>query len=156
VKVRSSRLKAVRNLLKNNKVESQESLLKHLQNEGFMVTQATLSRDLKTLKVGKISDGKGSYYYSLPGMGEHREAERTYINDFLKGCISIDWSGNIVVVKTYSGQSDPVAFALDSFNLDEVLGTVAGRDNAVAVFLKEGVTGEDFMKRMKEMIPELD
>jgi len=61
-----------------------------------------------------------------------------------------------VVVKTYSGHSDPVSLALDSFGFDEILGTVAGRDNTVAVFLREGVTGKDFMKRMKETIPELE
>ena len=143
-------------MLKNNRIESQDTLLGFLQKEGFTVTQATLSRDLKELKVGKIPDGRGGYIYSLPERDESRETNRTYIHDFLKGYISIDWSGNIVVVKTYSGHSDPVSLALDSFGFDEVLGTVAGRDNAVAVFLREGVTGEDFMKRMKEIIPELD
>lgn len=156
MKERLARLKVIRKLIKTSKINSQETLLKHLQAEGYAVTQATLSRDLKVLKVGKISDGQGGYIYSLHGDDERKETERTYIHDFLQGYISIDWSGNIVVVKTYSGHSDPVSLALDSFDLDEVLGTVAGRDNAVAVFLREGVTGEDFMKRMKEIIPELD
>jgi len=156
VKERLARLKAVRKLLKNNRIESQDTLLGLLQQEGFAVTQATLSRDLKELKVGKIPDGQGAYVYSPPGEGERGEIERTYIQDFLKGYISIDWSGNIVVVKTYSSHSDPVSMALDSFGFDEVLGTIAGRDNTVAVFLREGVTGEDFMKRMKEIIPELE
>ena len=130
--------------------------MRHLQKEGFAITQATLSRDLKVLKVGRISDGQGAYAYFLPEDDERQETERTSITDFLQGYISIDWSGNIVVVKTYSGHSDPVALALDSFGIDEVLGTIAGRDNTVAVFLREGVSGEDFMKRMKEIIPELE
>ena len=128
----------------------------YLQKEGFAVTQATLSRDLKVLKVGKISDGQGAYVYFLPGDGERQEAGRTSVYDFLQGYISIDWSGNIVVVKTHSGHSDPVALALDSFSLDEVLGTIAGRDNTVAVFLREGASGEDFLRRMKEIIPNLE
>jgi len=156
MKERLDRLKTVRKLLKTYKIESQDTLLGYLQKEGFAVTQATLSRDLKVLKVGKISDNRGGYIYSLPGDDERQEMERTYIHDFLKGYISIDWSGNIVVVKTYSGHSDPVSLALDSFDFDEVLGTIAGRDNTVAVFLREGVTGEDFMKRIKEIIPELE
>ena len=127
-----------------------------LQNEGFELTQATLSRDLKALKVGKISDGRGGYAYSLPGDEERHETERDYVHDFLAGYISIAWSGNIVVVKTYSGHSDPVCLALDSMGLDEILGTIAGRDNTVMVVLREGLRGEDFMKRMKELIPELD
>jgi len=129
--------------------------LEYLIKEGFDVTQATLSRDLKALKVGKISDGKGGYVYSLSGVDDQRDSERTHISDFLRGCISIDWSGNIVVVKTHSGHSDPVAVALDSLGFDEILGTIAGNDNTVAVFLRQGVSGEDFMKHLKELMPEL-
>ena len=156
MKERQIRLKALRKLLKSYKIESQEALLGHLLEEGFAVTQATLSRDLKLLKVGKIADGQGAYFYSLPGDEERRESEQLNIQNFMQGYISIDWSGNIVVVKTYSGHTDPVALALDNLGLDEVLGTIAGRDNNVAVFLREGVSGEDFLKRLKTIIPELE
>ena len=155
VKERQVRLNTVRKLIKNEKIKSQDTLLEYLIKEGFDVTQATLSRDLKALKVGKISDGKGGYVYSLSGVDDQRDSERTHISDFLRGCISIDWSGNIVVVKTHSGHSDPVAVALDSLGFDEILGTIAGNDNTVAVFLRQGVSGEDFMKHLKELMPEL-
>jgi transcriptional regulator of arginine metabolism len=156
MKERLARLKSVRNLIKTYRIESQESLLGRLQKEGFLVTQATLSRDLKLLKVGKVSDGQGGYVYSLPGDDERQETERTYIHDFLRGYISIEWSGSIVVIKTYSGHSDSVALAVDNLGLEDVLGTIAGRDNTVFVALREGITGEDFMDRMKESIPELE
>jgi transcriptional regulator of arginine metabolism len=96
----------------------------------------------------------GSYIYTIGE--EYQEPEGTYAHDFLRGCISIEWSGNIVIVKTHSGDSDPVALALDSFGFKEILGTIAGNDNTVAVFLREGISGEDFMKRIKETIPELE
>jgi transcriptional regulator of arginine metabolism len=156
VKERLARLKAVRKLIKTYRIESQETLLVYLQKEGFLVTQATLSRDLKLLKVGKISDGHNGYIYSLPGDDEQQESEKTYIHDFLRGYISIEASGNMVVIKTYSGHSDPVALAIDNFNFDEVLGTIAGRDNTVFVCLREGITGDDLMVLMKENIPELE
>ena len=156
MKGRLVRLKALRKFIHSQKFKSQEALLSCLRDEGFAVTQATLSRDLKMLKVGKVSDGSGAYVYFLPGEEEPKQSERTYINDFLQGYISIDWSGNIVVVKTRSGHADPVCLALDSFDMEEVLGTIAGRDDTVALFLREGVSGEDFMKRMKEIMPELD
>ncbi|MDR3248482.1 MAG: ArgR family transcriptional regulator [Treponema sp.] len=156
MKERLARLKSVRKLIKTYRIESQESLLGHLQKEGFLVTQATLSRDLKLLKVGKVSDGHGGYLYSLPGDDERQETERTYIHDFLRGYISIEWSGSIVVIKTYSGHSDSVALAVDNLGLEDVLGTIAGRDNTVFVALREGVSGEDFMNLMKESIPELE
>jgi transcriptional regulator of arginine metabolism len=156
VKERLARLNAVKRLIKTFRIESQETLLGHLQKEGFAVTQATLSRDLKVLKVGKVSDGRSGYIYSLPEDVESKETERTYINDFLRGYVTIEWSGSIVVIKTYSGHSDSVAMALDSLSLDIVLGTISGRDNAVFVVLREGMSGEDFMRHMKEIIPELE
>jgi transcriptional regulator of arginine metabolism len=156
VKERLARLQAVRKFIKTYRIESQETLLGHLLKEGFVVTQATLSRDLKLLKVGKISDGHNGYIYSLPGEEEQQETARTYIHDFLRGYVSIKWSGSIVVIKTYSGHSDSVALAVDNLGLDDVLGTISGRDNTVFVALREGITGEDFMNRMKESIPELE
>jgi transcriptional regulator of arginine metabolism len=156
MKERLTRLKTVRNLIKTCRIESQESLLEYLQKEGFPVTQATLSRDLRFLKVGKVPAGDGGYVYSLPGDEERQENEQAYIRDFLRGYISIEWSGSMVVIKTYSGHSDSVALAVDNLGLDDVLGTIAGRDNTVFVVLREGIRGEDFMKRMKENIPELE
>jgi transcriptional regulator of arginine metabolism len=156
MKERLARLKAVRKLIKTYRIESQETLLGHLEKEGFLVTQATLSRDLKLLKVGKISDGHNGYVYSLPEDDERQETERTYIHDFLRGYISIDWSGNLVVIKTYSGHSDSVALAVDNLGLDDVMGTISGRDNTVFVALREGVNGEDFLAHMKESIPEIE
>jgi transcriptional regulator of arginine metabolism len=143
-------------LIKTYRIESQESLLALLQKEGFAVTQATLSRDLKLLKVGKISDGRNGYIYSLPGDDEQREGIEGYADDFMRGYVSIEWSGNMVVIKTYSGHSDSVALAVDNLGFDDVLGCIAGRDNVVFVVLREGVSGEDFFARLKKSIPELE
>jgi transcriptional regulator of arginine metabolism len=156
MKERSARLNAIRKIIKNSRIESQDTLLACLEKEGFGVTQATLSRDLKLLKVGKMPDGSGGYTYFLPGEEELREMEKSYINDFIRGYISIDWSGNMVVIRTYSGHSDAVALAVDNLALDDVLGTIAGRDNTVFVCLREGFSGEDFLNRMKESIPEIE
>ena len=73
MKERDSRLKAIRKLIKNNKIESQEELLLLLTKDGFELTQATLSRDLKLLKVGKIADGRDGYVYTLPTEEESKE-----------------------------------------------------------------------------------
>jgi transcriptional regulator of arginine metabolism len=156
VKERLTRLKTIRKLIKTYRIESQEALLGYLSREGFAVTQATLSRDLKLLKVGKLSDGHNGYVYTLPGDEDRQESEQTVVQDFLRGYISIDFSGNMLVVKTYSGHSDVVAAALDSMNFDEILGTIAGRDNCVFVCLREGVSGDDFLDTLKLKIPELD
>jgi transcriptional regulator of arginine metabolism len=156
LKERLTRLKTIRKLIKTYRIESQEALLGYLSREGFAVTQATLSRDLKLLKVGKLSDGHNGYVYTLPGDEERQESEQTVVQDFLRGYISIEFSGNMVVIKTFSGHSDVVAGAIDSMNLEEVLGTISGRDNCVFVCLRQGVTGDDFLETLKLKIPELD
>ena len=156
MKERLTRLKTIRKLIKTYRIESQEALLGYLSREGFDVTQATLSRDLKLLKVGKLSDGHNGYVYTLPGDEERQESEQTVVQDFLRGYISIEFSGNIVVIKTYSGHSDVVARAIDSMSFDEILGTVAGSDTCVVLCLREGVSGDDFLDTLKLKIPELD
>jgi transcriptional regulator of arginine metabolism len=156
MKERLIRLEAIQMLIKTNRIGSQDALLGLLEKEGFAVTQATLSRDLKLLKVGKISEGTNGYVYSLPSDAERQESNHAYMNDFMRGYISIEWSGNIVVIKTSSGHSGTVALAVDNLGLNDVLGTLAGRDNTVFVCLREGVTGEEFLSHMKENIPELE
>ena len=147
VKERRARLAAIEKLIKNNRIESQESLLAHLQKAGYDVTQATLSRDLKLLKVG--------YIYTLEKEEERTEAEKIYIQDFLRGYISIDCSGNIVVIKTFPGHANTVSNALDNMDLDDILGTVAG-DNCLFACLREGVSGAKFLKSLRQKIPGLE
>ncbi len=155
MKERQSRLKAIKNLIKNNTIESQDDLQSLLLKEGYDVTQATLSRDLKLLKVAKVPDGQNGYMYALPGEGENAESEAIYVQDFLRGYVSIDFSGNIVVIKTFSGHANTVCNALDNLNMEEVLGTVAG-DNCMFACIKEGVSGDEFMKKLKKHIPGLE
>ena len=155
MKDRSDRLKVIRKIIRNNRVESQEELLNLLAKEDLKVTQATLSRDLKLLKVGKVSDGHAGHVYTLPGEEESRYTEQIYVQDFLRGYVSIDWNGNIVVIKTFGGHADAVSNALDNMNLDEVLGTIAG-ENCIFACLKEGVSGEQFYEALKKIIPNLD
>ena len=75
MKERQSRLKAIKNLIKNNTIESQDDLLSLLTKEGYEVTQATLSRDLKLLKVGKVPDGQNGYKYALPCLAMMKTAK---------------------------------------------------------------------------------
>ncbi len=156
MKERLERLKVVRSLIKAHRIDSQEVLLHLLSEAGYSVTQATLSRDLKYLKVGKVADGQTGYYYTVPSDEERKESERHFIQDFLRGYVSVDWNDSVFVVRTFSGHSDSVALAIDSMGLDEVLGTVSGRDNVVFIALKKGAKGEDLVKSLKEKIPEFD
>ncbi|MEL3906995.1 MAG: ArgR family transcriptional regulator [Treponema sp.] len=156
MKQRLTRLKAIKKLIKSYPIESQEMLLGYLARDGFSVTQATLSRDLKMLKVSKVSNGKGDYVYTVPGDDRPPETEQAGVQDFLRGYISIDYSGNMVVIKTYSGHTDLISIALENMNFESVLGIIAGRDNCVFVCLKEGTGGDSFLRELKGRIPELE
>jgi transcriptional regulator of arginine metabolism len=153
---RYDRLKSIRDIIRRKRVDSQELLLRLLAETGHSVTQATLSRDLKYLKVGKISDGKSGYFYSMLSEEERQESERVFVQDFLRGYVAIDWNQTTVVIRTFSGHSDSVSLALDNMGLEEVLGTLAGRDNVVFVALREGMTGGDFITALKKKVPELE
>jgi len=153
---RYDRLKSIRDIIRQKRVDSQDLLLRLLDDAGYSVTQATLSRDLKYLRVGKISDGKAGYYYAIPSEEERQESERHYMQDFLRGYVSIDWNQTTVVVRTFSGHSDSVALAIDNMGLEEVLGTISGRDNVVFVALRDGITGGAFISALKKKVPELE
>ncbi len=155
VKERTLRLKAIKKIIKKNRIQSQESLLRYLEEQDFSVTQATLSRDLKILKVGKVSEGTQGYYYTLPSDEERRESERNYVQDFQRGYVSLDFSANLAVVRTLVGHAVSVAIALDNLGLDDILGTVAGDDTVIAV-LREGIGPKQLIARLKGKIPELE
>jgi transcriptional regulator of arginine metabolism len=155
MKDKSQRLKAIRTIIRNNRVNSQEMLLSHLVAQGFLVTQATLSRDLKLLKVGKVSQGEDGYFYTLPSEEERRESEKSYLQDFLRGFVGLDFSGNLGIVRTLPGHANSVALALDNVSIKEVLGTVAG-DDTVLLVLRETSTSRDFIEKLQLKIPDLE
>jgi transcriptional regulator of arginine metabolism len=155
VKERSLRLKAIKKIIRGNRINSQDHLLNHLEEDGFSVTQATLSRDLKLLKVGKVSEGADGYYYTLPSEEERRESERSYILDFQRGYVSLDFSGNLAIVRTLAGHADSVAIALDSLGIDDILGTIAG-DDTVLIVIREGVGKVELLRQLQAKVPDLE
>lgn len=154
MKGKDERLSAIRQLIKNNKIQNQDELLDLLQKEGFEVTQATLSRDLRFLQVVKIPGEKGNYIYAFNSDSSSAELETSqiYIQDFLRGYLSVEISGNMVVIKTFQGHANTVCNAIDNLNIPEILGTVAG-DNTMFAVLREGVTKAQFEKSLTEKIP---
>ncbi|MEE8442006.1 MAG: ArgR family transcriptional regulator [Spirochaetia bacterium] len=154
MKDRAERLKAVRHIIKEYRINSQETLLDHLREEGFTVTQATLSRDLKVLKVGKISEGSNGYYYTLPTEEELRESQRNYALDLKRGFISMEFSGNLAIVRTLTGHADTVGIALDNIGINQIIGTVAG-DDTVLIVLREHIHPEEVRSQLRDLVPEL-
>ncbi len=152
---RQQRLKAIRKIIREHRIDSQEHLLRRLEDQGYRVTQATLSRDLKLLKVGKQAVGNEGYFYSLPSEEMRRERERSFSIDFARGYVSIDFTGALAIIRTLTGHADSVAIAIDNLNIEAVLGTVAG-DDTVFVALREDITRDDFLDDLRSRVPEFE
>ena len=156
MKNRDKRVKVIVDLIANNTISSQEELLHMLTDRGFFVTQATLSRDLKMLKISKIPTERGSYMYILP--------DSTHMTDQLiargelgitansrNGFVSLAVSNNIVVIKTRNGYAPGMAYDLDLSKSPEILGTIPGSNTVIAV-LRDDVTKEHAIQLFKRLL----
>jgi len=150
MKGRDERLKAVKRAIAQRGVANQEGLLALLTQEGFEVTQATLSRDLKALRVGKVSAPDGSYVYALPEEGDRSRDE--LIRDFQRGYLSMESSANLVVLKTLPGHAQATAWALDNLEVHEILGTVAG-DDTILIILRQGADFAALQRSLVRLMP---
>ena len=114
-------------LIGRYEIETQEELAAHLEEEGFSVTQATISRDIRELKLTKVSAQSGRQKYTLMYDGESGMNEK-YLRVLRDGYLSMDMAQNILVVKTVSGMAMAVAAALDKMRWPEIAGCIAGDD----------------------------
>ena len=151
---KSDRLEIIAKIIRGQKIESQDALLLELKKLGIEITQATLSRDLKTLRASRISDGWSAYYYALSDDDKEILCEDDYIRAVHFGVRSIEFSGSFGVIKTRIGHANSVAAALDHIDLPEILGTIAG-DDTIFIVLREGSTKEDLIASFKERIPDI-
>lgn len=114
-------------IIRNNEIETQEALLMELKKNKFEVTQATVSRDIKELKLIKTLSKKGKYKYDTYDSQTKLLSDRL-VRLFKDSMISIDGSGNILVIKTVSGAAQAAGATIDAMNYSEVVGTIAGDD----------------------------
>ena len=149
------RLSTILRIIQENQVTSQEQLLGKLRSEGFDITQATLSRDLKHLKVAKLPGSKGAYHYVLPASRSYAASEDDPSTaSSLEGFLSLEFSGNVGVIRTVPAYSHTIASALDSANFKSIAGTVAGNDTIILV-IREGYTREDIRANLVSAFPGL-
>ena len=152
---RSLRLARLRHIIETHPVNSQESLLHLLNADGFQVTQATLSRDLKYLKVGKVPDGRGGYLYTFSDASSKVGSDKSLVEDFRRGFISLEFSGNQGLIKTLPGHASTVAFAIDNLSIREVLGTIAG-DDTILVVPRDGISRSELLLALQDRVPGLE
>ena len=120
-------LQKILELIKKNNIETQEELSDYLEREGYQVTQATVSRDIRELKLTKVAVNGGRQKY-VALMEASEDLSEKYTRVFRDGFVSMDMAQNILVIKTVSGMAMAVAAALDAMHLHEVVGCIAGDD----------------------------
>lgn len=118
---------AIIRIIENHTVETQQQLARLLTEAGFDVTQATVSRDIRKLKLSKVPDGNGHQKYVLLRADEKHLSSK-YVNVLKEGFISMDMAQNILVVKTVSGMAMAVAAAIDAMKYPQIVGSIAGDD----------------------------
>ena len=136
-------------LINTYDIETQEELAQRLEDSGFVVTQATVSRDIRDLKLSKVVYGDGKQNYSL--MPKQDGISEKYLKILKEAFISMDMAQNILVVKTVSGMAMAVAAALDSLQMSEIVGCIAGDDTIMAAIrsVDDTVT---VMERIRKLI----
>ena len=131
--MKSQRQAKILEIISNKNIETQEQLLAELQAEGFRGTQATISRDIKELRIVKELTSLGTYRYSISAndLGSSFSAR---LNTIFRECvISFDYAKNIIVVRTMPGLASAAGSAIDAMNLNTIVGTLAGDDTVMIV-----------------------
>jgi transcriptional regulator of arginine metabolism len=146
------RHKIIREVLQANDVSSQDMLLKLLVDKGFELTQATLSRDIKELKIVKVPTAKGNYVYQFSGSMQNLEEEMP-LSSF--GFVNIEFSGQLAVIKTRPGYAMAIAGEIDRRATRYILGTVAG-DDTILLIPRENISREEVIASLSEFIPNIE
>lgn len=138
-------------IISNRNVETQEQLLSALQKEGFRGTQATISRDIKELRIVKELTSMGTYRYTASS-GEVTGSFSARLNTIFRECVTgYDYAQNIIVIRTLPGLASAAGSAIDAMNMSMVVGTLAG-DDTVMVVMRDNNSAAAFCGEIKALI----
>lgn len=148
--MKKSRQGRILELIQEENIETQEELADRLSKEGFVVTQATVSRDIRELKIGKVPGENGRQRYAVLSNDDAHLADK-YIRVLKHGFVSMDNAQNILVVKTVSGMAMAVAAAIDAMKLKEIVGSIAG-DDTIMVAVRTTEETKIVMEKIREVL----
>lgn len=132
--MKNARQQKILEIIEKYDIDTQEALIKRLADEGYIVTQTTVSRDIRQLNLIKGAGINGSYKYIAPGVVRVNDGKAPVLNSAITDAvISVDAAGHIVVVRTYSGMANAIAVCFDSLRRDDIVGSVAGDDTILLV-----------------------
>jgi transcriptional regulator of arginine metabolism len=145
----------IKRIILENKIANQDELLEILRKGGFELTQATLSRDLKEIRVGKLADpAKGSVYVLHEQLNKNNQQNNTPSVP-LNSVLSVVFSNHLCVIRTFPAFASTIANFIDGSRLAEVAGTIAG-DDTILVIPREGYTRKEILKALSSVIPEVE
>lgn len=148
--MKTQRQSKILELIRKNDIETQEELLAHLLKDGFVVTQATVSRDIREMKLTKVAISGGKQKYTVLNDTVEDLSEK-YVRVLRDGFVSMDMAQNILVIKTVSGMAGAVCASIDAMNIHEIVGSIAGDDTIMCAIR----TTEDtvaIMKRLRKIV----
>lgn len=148
--IKKRRHEEILNLINQHEIETQEELADRLCSSGYQVTQATVSRDIRELKLSKISTGKGRQKYAAFTQDEAHLGDK-YIRVLKEGYVSMALAQNLLVMKTVSGMAMAVAAAVDALKIEEIVGCIAG-DNTIMMAMPSEEAAADVMDKIGRMI----
>lgn len=137
-------------LIGQKDIETQEELVDALRKQGMDVTQATVSRDVKELKLIKVLSSSGRYKYASISQGESVLSEKL-VNIFAQTVINIDYVGNSILIKTLSGSGSAAAEAIDTLGWDGIVGTIAG-DNTILILARTEEKARELVGKFKKLL----
>ena len=148
--MKSRRHAKILEIIAKNNIETQEDLSDFLEREGFHVTQATISRDIRELKLTQVAGKEGRQKYVSLGES-YADMREKYVRIFQDGFVSMDMAQNILVIKTASGMAMAVAAALDAMDCHEIVGSIAG-DDTIMCAVRTVEDTEQLMKRLRRLM----
>ena len=149
--MKSQRQAKIMEIISTQNVETQEQLLAALQQAGFRGTQATISRDIKELRIVKELSNLGTYRYTAPS-SEMDGTFSTRLNTIFRECVvSFDYAQNIIVIRTLPGLASAAGSTLDSMNISSVVGTLAG-DDTVMVVMRDNNSAAALCGEIKQLL----
>ncbi len=147
--MKNQRQAAILELLNSRDIETQQELARALQSMGYLVTQSTVSRDIKEMHLVKVTSGSGGYKYAPPGQNGREINER--LNRILRDSLQqVEFAGHMVVVKTLSGSANSAAEALDSMKWPEMIGSIAG-DNTIFLVARSEEDAAEIAEKIRNI-----
>lgn len=147
--MKNARQQKILELIEKYDIDTQDTLIKKLSEEGYNVTQTTISRDIRQLNLVKGVTAKGSYKYIVPTAALKENSIPILNSAITDSVIKIEAAGNIVVVKTFPGMANALAVCIDSMHHDDIVGSVAG-DDTVLLVVKDASVALEFEVELKE------